>query len=101
MKKYNLSSIMKSAWRMFRKGVGSFAVALRMAWANAKTHNAAKAEAGITEETHTWAGWRDLGYEVIHESKCLYRAILTDPATRSGTRTTCYFGASQVQPIAT
>ena len=55
--------------------------------------------AGITEETHTWAGWRELGYEVIHESKTLYRAILADPATKKGTRTACYFGMSQVQPI--
>ena len=99
MEKYNLSGIMTAAWRIFRKGVQSFAVALRMAWANAKAHNAAKDAAGITEETHTWAGWRDLGYEVIHESKALYRAILSDPATKNGTRITCYFGASQVQPI--
>ena len=99
MKQYNLSSIMSAAWRIFRKGVQSFAVALRMAWANAKANNAAKAAAGITEETYTWAGWRDLGYEVIHESKALYRAILSDPATKNGTRITCYFGASQVQPI--
>ena len=99
MKKYNRPQIMSEAWRIFRKGVQSFAVALRMAWANAKAHNAAKDAAGITEETHTWAGWRDLGYEVIHESKCLYRAILCDPATKKGTRVTCYFGASQVQPI--
>ncbi len=98
--KYNLSKIMSAAWKMFRKGVSSFAVALRMAWANAKTHNAAKAEAGITEETHTWSGWKSLGYEVIHESKALYKAIISDPTTKSGTRTTCYFGASQVQPIA-
>ena len=99
MKKYDLSSIMSAAWRIFRKGVQSFAVALRMAWANAKAHNAAKEQAGITEETHTWAGWRDLGYEVIHESKALYKAIFSDPATKKGTRVTCYFGASQVQPI--
>ena len=97
--KYNLSHIMSTAWRIFRKGVQSFAVALRMAWANAKAHNAAKDAAGITEETHTWAGWRDLGYEVIHESKALFKAILSDPATKKGTRVTCYFGASQVQPI--
>lgn len=99
MKKYNLSQIMQSAWTIFRKGVESFAVALRMAWANAKAHNIAKAAAGITEETHTWAGWKRLGMEVIHESKALYKAILSDPTTRSGTRITCYFGASQVQPI--
>ena len=99
MKQYNLSSIMRAAWRIFRKGVQSFAVALRMAWANAKAHKAAKKEARISEETHTWAGWRELGYEVIHESKALYKAILADPTTKSGTRVTCYFGASQVQPI--
>ena len=99
MKQYDLSNIMSAAWRIFHKGVLSFAVALRIAWANAKAHNAAKATAGIGEKTHTWAGWRDLGYEVIHESKALYKAILADPATKSGTRVTCYFGASQVQPI--
>ncbi len=98
--RYNLSSIMKAAWKFFRKGVSSFAVALRMAWANPKTHNAAKAEAGITEETHTWSGWRDMGYMVIHESKALYKAVINDPTTKSGTRVTCYFGFSQVQPIA-
>ena len=99
MKKYNLKSIMSAAWKIFRKGIQSFAVALRMAWANAKANNAAKAEAGISEETHTWSGWKLLGYEVIHESKALYKAILSDPATKSGKRVTCYFGASQVQPI--
>ena len=99
MKKYNLSSIMSAAWKIFRKGVQFFAVALRLAWANAKAHNAAKAEAGISEETHTWAGWKALGFEVIHESKALFKAVLADPATKSGTRVTCYFGASQVQPI--
>ena len=99
MKKYDLSNIMSAAWRIFRKGVQSFAVALRMAWANAKAHNAAREAAGINEETHTWSGWRDLGYEVIHESKALYKAILHDPSTKKGTRVTCYFGASQVQPI--
>lgn len=98
--KYNLKSIMHAAWNLFRKGAESFAVALRMAWANAKAHMEAKAAAGITEETHTWAGWRELGYEVIHESKALYRAILADPTTKKGSRTACYFGASQVQPIA-
>lgn len=99
MKKYSLSSIMRAAWKFFRKGISSFSLALRMAWANAKTQNAAKAAAEITEETHTWYGWKELGYEVIHESKCLYQAVLTDPATKSGTRRTSYFGLSQVQPI--
>ena len=100
MKKYNLSSIMSTAWKIFRKGVQSFAEALRLAWANAKAHNAAKAEAGISEETHTWAGWKNLGYEVAHGSTALYKAVIADPATKKGTRVASYFGASQVQPIA-
>ncbi len=99
MRKYNLSQIMRAAWGFFRKGVSSFSMALRMAWANAKTHNTAKESAGISEETHTWFGWKELGYEVIHESKCLYQAVIADPATKSGTRRVSYFGASQVQPI--
>ena len=99
MKKYDLSSIMSAAWRIFRRGTQAFAVALRIAWANAKAHNAAKEAAGITEETHTWAGWQNLGYEVTHESRALYKAVLSDPATMKGTRVACYFGASQVQPI--
>lgn len=97
--KYNMSSIFKAAWKIFRKGVASFGLALRMAWANAKAQNAAKAAAEITEETHTWAGWKALGYEVRHESKALYQAVVNDPRTRSGQRTISFFGASQVQPI--
>ena len=99
MKKYDLHSIMTAAWKIFRKGIKTFAEALRMAWANAKAHNVAKEQAGITEKTHTWAGWRDLGFEVIHESKALYKAVISDPATKTGKRVTCYFGVSQVQPI--
>ena len=97
--KYNLSQIMSAAWRIFRKGVQTFAQALRLAWANAKTHNAAKAAAGITEQTHTWSGWRQMGYEVAHGSKAMYKVVLADPATKSGTRLVCYFSTSQVQPI--
>lgn len=96
---YNRSQIFAAAWKFFRKGVATFSEALRMAWANAKAAANAKHEAGISEEVHTWAGWRDLGFEVIHESKALYKAVLADPSTKKGTRVTCYFGASQVQPI--
>lgn len=99
MKKYSLSSIMRAAWKFFRKGVSSFSLALRMAWANAKTQNAAKAAVEITEETHTWYGWKELGYEVVHESKALYQASVNDPATKSGKRILSFFGTSQVQPL--
>lgn len=96
---FNLSSIMHSAWRFVRKLNISIGAALRMAWHNAKQAATAKEAAAITEESHSWSGWKALGYEVIHESKALYKAILADPTTKSGTRIACYFGASQVQPI--
>ena len=99
MSKYNLSSIMRAAWGFFRKGITFFSVALRMAWANEKARHAAQEAAGIDEETHTWYGWKQLGYEVIHKSKALYQAVITDPSTKSGPRRTSYFGLSQVQPI--
>ena len=94
--KYNLRNIMLKAWELFRKLEISFAEALHRAWVSAKAApvnaeriEAAKAAAGITEETKTWSGWREAGYEVIHGSKgdgAIYKAR--------------FFGASQVQPIA-
>ena len=99
MRKYNLRSIMSAAWRLYRSGTASFSLALRIAWANEKARHADQEAAGIEEETHTWAGWKKLGYEVIHESKAMFQATFTDPATKSGTRKTSYFGRSQVQPI--
>lgn len=36
MKKYDLSKIMKSAWKSFRKGATNFATCLKVAWKNAK-----------------------------------------------------------------
>ena len=97
--KYDRKSIMAAAWKIFRKGVESFAKALRMAWANAKARNAAKDAAGISEEVHSWSGWKHLGYEVAHGSKALFKATTNDPATKSGFRVVAYFGLSQVQPI--
>lgn len=97
--KYHLSSIMRAAWRFFRKGAASFSMALRMAWANEKARHAAQEAARIAEETHTWAGWQRLGYEVRHESRAMYQITITDPGTKSGTRRASYFGRSQVQPI--
>ena len=99
MRKYNLRGIMKAAWRLYRSGTAYFSLALRIAWANEKARHAAQEAAGITEETHTWAGWKKLGYEVRHQSKAIYQATITDHATKSGTRKTSYFGRSQVQPI--
>lgn len=97
--KYNRRKIMSMGWKLFRNGAASFALALRMAWQNIKAELAAKAEAGVTEETHTWYGWKELGYGVTHGSKALFKAVLADPKTRSGSRVVAYFGLSQVQTI--
>lgn len=65
MKKYNLSEIMHKAWKLYRKGVSSFAEALHRAWNSAKAApvNAQRIEeaqqaAGITEPVNTWASCR-------------------------------------------
>ena len=97
--KYHLSSIMRAAWRLYRKGAASFSLALRTAWANEKARHSAQEAAGITEEAHTWAGWQRLGYEVRHGSRAMYQLTITDPATKSGTRRASYFGRSQVQAV--
>ena len=79
MKKYNLSQIMAAAWRIFRKGTQSFAVALRMAWANAKAHNKAKIAAGIVEETHTWAGGIWVTKSSMRARLCIRQFSATPP----------------------
>ena len=53
MKKYNLSEIMHKAWKLYRKGVGSFAEALHRAWNSAK---AAPVNAQRIEEAQQTAG---------------------------------------------
>lgn len=97
--KFNLSRIMHNAWKFFRKLSISFSAALTMAWVNEKNVIRAKESAEVQEETHTWSGWKSLGFEVIHESKSLFKALTVDPSTKSGTRIVAYFGRSQVQPI--
>ena len=97
--KYNRNSVMSEAWRLQRKAGSTFQQALQWAWANEKARHADKEAAGIQEETHTWYGWKELGYEVRHESKAMFQATFTDPATKSGTRKMSYFGRSQVQAI--
>ena len=73
--KYNLSKIMLKAWKVYRKTKNiSFAEAFHRAWLSAKAEeiNAkriedAKHAAGITEETNTFAKWKELGYKVKHQ----------------------------------
>lgn len=108
MKRYNLSKIMSRAWALFRKLEISFSEALHRAWLSAKAEpiNAArieeaKAEAGVTEQTNTWAGWKELGYEVIHGSKALFGCELIYGSKGDGAVYKArFFGLSQVQAVA-
>lgn len=111
MKRYNLSEIMLRAWRLFReaakKAAITFAEALHRAWLsekakpiNAQRIEAAKAEAGVTEEVQTWSGWKALGYEVAHGSKALFQVALIYGSKGDGASyRASFFGASQVRPI--
>ena len=106
--RYNLSDIMRRAWKNFRKGGLTFAEALHRAWISAKAVainasriEAAKAAAGITEDTATWSDWRQQGFEVVHGSKALFGVDLIWGSRGDGaTYKARFFGASQVQPIA-
>lgn len=109
MKKYNLSQLMARAWTIYRKAQGiTFGEALHRSWLaekaqaiNAQRIEAAKAEAGITETTNTWAGWKALGFEVVHGSKALFGATLIWGSKGDGAEYKArFFGASQVQPVA-
>lgn len=109
MKKFNLRSIMLKAWELFRKATDlTFGECLHRAWLSAKALKVnearikqAKAAAGIEEETNTWAGWKQLGYEVIHGSKALFGCNLIWGSKGDGaTYKARFFGASQVQAIA-
>ena len=109
MKKFNLRSIMLKAWELFRKATDlAFGECLHRAWlsakaeeVNAKRIEAAKLAAGVTEETNTWNGWKQLGYEVIHGSKALFGAELIWGSKGDGAIYKArFFGRSQVQALA-
>lgn len=106
--KFNLSEIMKKAWRIFRKYGLSFGECLHRAWISAKAAGIneeriqmAKNAAGIAEECNTWAGWKALGYEVIHGSNALFGAdLIYGEKGDNAIYKARFFGASQVQAIA-
>lgn len=109
MRKYDLSHIMKRAWKLFWKAEITFSEALHRAWLSAKAVEInqrrienAKAAAGVTEETNTWSGWKQLGYEVIHGSRALFGTDLLWGSRGDGAVYKArFFGASQVHEIAT
>ena len=96
---YNLKSIMVKAWALFKANMGTFADCLRKAWADAKAFVFALKNSLIEEEVHTWFGWKELGYEVKHESTNVFQIVVSDPKTKSGTRVLSFFSKSQVAPI--
>ena len=104
---YNLHEIMCKAWKLFRKGIGTFAECLHRAWNSAKAEpiNAqriaeARQSAGVTEQVNTWAGWKAAGYEVVHGSKSLFQAVLIHASRGdSAVYKASFFGRSQVQPM--
>ena len=105
---YNLRKIMLKAWELYRTDYAiDFAEALHRAWQiskaepiNAKRIEEAKSQAGITEDTDTWYGWKKRGFEVIHESKALFGADLIYASKGDGAIYKArFFGASQVQAV--
>lgn len=106
--KYNLSQIMTRAWKLFRRLAISFSEALHRAWLSAKAEpvntrriEAAKQAAGIAEAVNTWAGWKALGYEVIHGSRALFGVELIHGSRGDGASyKASFFGASQVREAA-
>ena len=86
----------------------SFAEYLHRAWLSAKAVSIneqrvadAKVAAGVTEETNTWYGWKQAGYEVIHGSKALFGCDLIHGSKGDGAIYKArFFGVSQVQPVA-
>ena len=107
MIKFDLRKIMTRAWELFRKYEISFSEALHRAWNVAKSADenilrieTAKREAGIEEETDTWSGWKDRGFEVIHGSKALFGCELIYASKGDGAVYKArFFGASQVAPL--
>ena len=105
--KYNLSEIMHKAWKLYRKGVGSFAEALHRAWNSAKAEpiNAQRIEeaqqtAGIEEECRTWADWKKQGREVLHGAKAAFQVLLIYASKGDGQMyRASFFPASATQPL--
>ena len=108
MKKFDLRSIMRKAWEIFRKYSGlKFSECLHRAWQAVKVQpindarvKLAAYEAGVTEEVNTWYGWKQLGYMVAHGSKALFAATLIYASKGDGeVYKASFFGKSQVNAI--
>ena len=106
--RYNLSRIMSNAWRLYKAQEITFSEALHRSWlsekaapVNAQRIQDAKEAAGVDEECNTWAGWKKLGFEVIHGSKALFGCDLIYGSKGDGAIYKArFFGLSQVQAVA-
>ncbi|MBQ6272694.1 MAG: hypothetical protein IJK63_00545 [Oscillospiraceae bacterium] len=107
--KYDLSRVMLRAWSLYRKTEGlSFGEALHRAWISEKARPIneiriaeAKEAAGITEQTETWAGWKALGYEVVHGARAVFAVSLIHGSRGDGkSYRASFFTRSQVQAVA-
>ena len=107
MKKFDLSAIMRKAWKLFRKGIGTFAECLHRAWNSAKAEpinaqriHEAQQSAGITEPVNTWAGWKAQGREVLHGAKAAFQVLLIYASKGDGqTYKASFFPESMTQPM--
>lgn len=67
---------------------------------NAKRIEDAKHAVGITEETNTFAKWKELGYKVKHGASALFGCSLIWGSRGDGaTYKASFFGRSQVEAI--
>ena len=97
--RYNRTQIMAKAHRLYRTGrYGTFANALRLAWADAKAIVAIREEYG---EVRTWYGWTLVGREVIHEQHAIAKVKVADPDTQKGTRVLPFFTYAQTCELGT
>ena len=95
---YNLHEIMCKAWKLFRKGIGTFAECLHRAWNSAKAE--AQQTAGIEEECWTWADWKKQGREVLHGARAAFQVLLIYASKGDGqTYKASFFPASATQPL--
>lgn len=97
--RYNRKNIFREAWKILRKGVASFGLALRLAWANAKLNQIIREHEGIVEESHSFFGWKSMGFAVKHGEHAAYSVLIADPSVKGGYRKKSYFTSGQVQPI--
>lgn len=104
---YNLHEIMCKAWKLFRKGIGTFAECLHRAWNSAKAApiNAqriaeAQQTAGIEEQCRTWADWKAQGREVLHGARAVFQVVLIYASKGDGqTYKASFFPESMTQPL--